>query len=81
MMEEPSVPQTVTISYGLDEDDMPPDIATSICDLFKQFGARGVSVLVASGDVGVGEGNRKDSSGNVRLRPFFPASCACSART
>jgi len=70
-----SIPQTITMSYGADEVAMPPDLANSLCYLFAQLGARGVSVLVASGDRGVGRGDCKDSYGNVYFRPTFPASC------
>ncbi|KAI9435591.1 subtilisin-like protein [Lactarius indigo] len=75
LLEQEDIPQTVTASYGVYEDDVPPDIAKSICDLFKELGARGVSALIPSGGDGVGEGNCKDESGNVHFRPFFPASC------
>ena len=47
--------------------------ANNVCNLFSQLGARGVSVLVASGDSGVGttcmEGTAKQFSTS------FPASC------
>src|SRR6266702_2550765 len=45
--------------------------------MFAQLGARGVSVLYAAGDDGVGDGDCKDDSGNVRFIPEFPASCTC----
>ncbi|KAH9014772.1 hypothetical protein EDB84DRAFT_808591 [Lactarius hengduanensis] len=40
-----------------------------VCFLFLQLGLRGISVLFASGDSGVGAGNSKDGSGNVRFTP------------
>ncbi|KAH8995576.1 peptidase S8/S53 domain-containing protein [Lactarius hatsudake] len=45
-----------------------------LCILFAQLGARGVSVLLSTGDDGVGK-NCMDDSGNVRFVTDFPASC------
>ncbi len=75
LLKQPSIPLTVSASYGVDEDAVPPDTALSVCRLFLQLAGRGVSALVPSGDDGVGKGDCKDTSGNVRFRPFFPASC------
>ncbi|KAH9064028.1 subtilisin-like protein [Lactarius vividus] len=71
------VPQTVTTSYGGEEQAFPPDYAVSLCELFMQLGARGVSILFASGDEGVGDGDCKknDGSGVVQFQPVFPATC------
>jgi len=44
-----------------------------VCNLFSQLGARGVSVLVASGDSGVGTTCRVGS--NKTFTASFPASC------
>ncbi|KAH8990011.1 subtilisin-like protein [Lactarius hatsudake] len=44
------VPQTISTSYGGDEHTFPPDYAKSVCELFGQLGARGVSILFVSGD-------------------------------
>ncbi|KAH9052983.1 subtilisin-like protein [Lactarius deliciosus] len=68
------IPQTISISYANYETDYPLDYARAVCDLFMQLGARGVSVLIASGDYGVGEGHCM-TNGKVRFRPTFPASC------
>ncbi|QSZ32744.1 hypothetical protein DSL72_002323 [Monilinia vaccinii-corymbosi] len=68
-----SLPNTISISYGDDESTVPLDYANEVCNLFSQLGARGVSVLVASGDAGVGTtcttGTTKGFTTN------FPASC------
>jgi len=77
IIDQPSIPQTISISYGFDEDTISKQYAMYVCDLFAQLGARGVSVLVASGDSGVGEGNCKANDGSVRFRPKFPAICTC----
>ena len=44
---EPNIPQTISTSYGGREQNIPPEYARALCDLFKfiQLGSRGVSVL------------------------------------
>ncbi|KAH8979053.1 subtilisin-like protein [Lactarius hatsudake] len=71
------IPQTISTSYGGDEQTFPRDYATSVCDLFGQLGVRGISVLFASGDSGVGGGDctKNDGSGVVQFQPLFPATC------
>ncbi|KAF8257579.1 peptidase S8/S53 domain-containing protein [Lactarius quietus] len=71
------IPQTISISYGIDEQILPQEYTKALCDLFAQLGARGVSVLLPSGNDGVGEGDCKDDSGNVVFRADFPSSCMC----
>ncbi|KAH9041618.1 subtilisin-like protein [Lactarius pseudohatsudake] len=61
-------------SYANYETELPLDHAKAVCDLFTQLGARGVCVLIASGDEGVGEGDCM-TDGNVRFKPTFPANC------
>ncbi|KAH9035159.1 subtilisin-like protein [Lactarius deliciosus] len=74
-----SVPQTVSMPYGMTESTVPPDYATYMCSLYARLGARGVSVLVSSGNDGVGRGNClvSDGSGNSRVQflPTFPSTC------
>ncbi|OAA80230.1 tripeptidyl-peptidase 1 precursor [Akanthomyces lecanii RCEF 1005] len=66
--------QTYSISYGDDEPTVPNDYADAVCAQFMKLGARGVSVLTASGDSGAG--NRAAcSGGKVTYKPSFPASC------
>ncbi|KAI9444490.1 subtilisin-like protein [Lactarius indigo] len=71
------IPQTITTSYGGDEQTFPLDYAVSVCDLFAQLGARGVSVIFASGDLGVGGGDcrKNDGSGITEFLPIFPPTC------
>ncbi len=78
LLSQPIVPPTISISYANPEPSLPPAYATAMCFLFAHLGLRGVSVLVSSGDNGVGSGDCKDSSGNVQFIPMFPASCTCS---
>ncbi|KAH9161794.1 subtilisin-like protein [Lactarius sanguifluus] len=77
MIRMEDIPQTISTSYGGNEQTFPPDYATSVCELFGQLGARGVSILFASGDSGVGGGDCKknDGSGVVQFQPIFPATC------
>ncbi|KAH9057762.1 subtilisin-like protein [Lactarius vividus] len=74
-----NIPQTITTSYGGYEHLGSLEYETKVCELFSQLGARGVSVLFASGDYGVGQGDCmvRDSSGNTyyQFLPFFPATC------
>lgn len=72
-----SIPQTISTSYGDDEQTVPENYATSVCNLFAQLGSRGSSVFFSSGDEGVGGGDCKTNDGknNVQFQPAFPASC------
>ncbi|EIW55941.1 subtilisin-like protein [Trametes versicolor FP-101664 SS1] len=52
-----------------------PEVAQYICNAFAQLGARGTSVIVASGDSNVSR-NTSDASGNDDApRAMFPATC------
>jgi tripeptidyl-peptidase-1 len=76
-MKQRTIPQTISTSYGDDEQTVPQDYAKSVCDLFAQLGAMGVTLLFSSGDDGVGGGSCRsnDSTGRVKFIPNFPASC------
>ncbi|KAH9047230.1 subtilisin-like protein [Lactarius hengduanensis] len=75
LVPQEKIPQTMSISYGVNEKDVPAEYARSVCDIFMQLGVRGVSILFSSGDDGVGVGNCQDASGRVRFIPKFPATC------
>ncbi|KAF8266373.1 peptidase S8/S53 domain-containing protein [Lactarius quietus] len=79
MLTQLIVPPTVVTTYGDFENNVPVHHAVTMCNLFAALGARGVSVLFASGDTGVGGGNCRvtDGFGNVHIQftPMFPASC------
>ncbi|KAA1478787.1 family S53 protease [Dentipellis sp. KUC8613] len=76
LLAESNPPQVVTISYGWDEDFISPALASTICNSFAQVGARGVSVLVASGDGGVSGGHDDDScTSSDPFIPVFPGTC------
>ncbi|EJD36853.1 subtilisin-like protein [Auricularia subglabra TFB-10046 SS5] len=65
-------PQVMTTSYGEGESDAGPDLADALCNAYMQLGARGVSIVFASGDSGVG-----DAQGTCRktFAPTFPSGC------
>ncbi|KAF9963495.1 hypothetical protein BGZ70_007381 [Mortierella alpina] len=74
-------PTTLSISYADYEQTVPKSYAERVCNQFAQLGARGTTVLVASGDYGVG-GNSStascvtnDGKSAYRFLPLFPASC------
>lgn len=79
-LSDDKIPHVLSISYADDEDSVPQPYATRVCDLFLQLAARGVSVLVASGDGGArGTGQTqcfsKDERHQKQLTPTFPPSC------
>ncbi|KAH9008697.1 peptidase S8/S53 domain-containing protein [Lactarius deliciosus] len=71
------IPQTIIISYGSDEHDLPQEYAMALCKLFAESGAFGISVLFASGNQGIGggPGGCKDQSGKDQISLAFPGSC------
>ncbi|KAF8258720.1 subtilisin-like protein [Lactarius quietus] len=77
VISQETVPRTISTSYGDYEKDVPIEYATALCDLYAQLGTRGVSVLVASGNDGVGYGNciADKDTGRVQFIPEFPSSC------
>ena len=65
-------PHTIGLmSVGISEQTLSPDYMDSVCDLFKLLGSRGVTILVPSGDDGVGDDRSKT------FYVHFPASCTC----
>lgn len=78
------VPPTVSNSYGDDEQTVPKDYADKVCTQFMKLGARGVSVLLSSGDEGVAgirDENHNpgchlnDGSKAEKFLPSFPPTC------
>lgn len=70
------LPQTITSSYGEDEQSVPEPYARKVCDMFGQLGLRGVSILISSGDTGPGSAcQTNDGKNTTRFLPIFPASC------
>ncbi|UNI20929.1 Tripeptidyl-peptidase I [Purpureocillium takamizusanense] len=75
-LDDEHLPQVVTISYGVNEQDVPRAHAEHICDMMGQLGARGVSVITSSGDEGPGVSClSNDGTNTTKFLPAFPASC------
>ncbi|KZO99708.1 subtilisin-like protein [Calocera viscosa TUFC12733] len=78
-LDSDDLPSVVSTSYGDDEQTVPESYALAVCDQFAQLGARGVSVIFASGDSGVGpsadECYSNDGTDTQMFIPNFPASC------
>ncbi|PPR02665.1 hypothetical protein CVT24_002148 [Panaeolus cyanescens] len=77
-------PLVISTSYSDDEQTVPKSFALRACRGFAQLGARGVSVLFASGDGGVGDGDpdpatqqcfTNDGRNKTEFIPGFPSSC------
>lgn len=74
------LPQVLSISYGDDEQTVPERYAKRACLQFAALGLRGVSVLDATGDLGVGSDKEDQCVTNDRRHkktflPEFPAGC------
>ncbi|KAF7881870.1 uncharacterized protein EAF02_006558 [Botrytis sinoallii] len=70
------LPSTISVSYGEDEQMVPRSYARQTCFVIAQLGARGTSVIVASGDKGVGTACMKNDGSNMtHFPPQFPGAC------
>lgn len=75
-LKDDELPQTLTTSYGEDEQSVPKPYVEKVCQMFGQLGARGVSILFSSGDTGVGSAcQTNDGKNTTRFLPIFPAAC------
>ncbi|TGJ82022.1 hypothetical protein E0Z10_g6750 [Xylaria hypoxylon] len=70
-----TLPQTISTSYGEEEQSVPADYALKVCNLFMQLGARGVSVLFSSGDSGPGDSCVRVTDRAAYFQPTFPGAC------
>ncbi|KAI0654546.1 subtilisin-like protein [Cubamyces menziesii] len=71
-------PLVLTTSFGFDETpfaEQAPELAETLCNAYAQLGARGTSVLFASGDGGVSGSQADDSCDGSAFLPTFPATC------
>ncbi|GJJ11861.1 hypothetical protein Clacol_006099 [Clathrus columnatus] len=66
-------PPVLTMSYGIDESGISLDSAKAVCEAIKALGARGVTVITASGDGGVAGGGQSNSCTTFQIT--FPSSC------
>ncbi|PKI85504.1 tripeptidyl-peptidase I [Malassezia vespertilionis] len=78
--QDANLPDVLSISYGDDEQTVPPKYARRVCSMFAALGLRGVSVFVASGDEGVGgkkasHCQTNDGEQKETFLPNFPGSC------
>ncbi|EPE04162.1 tripeptidyl-peptidase [Ophiostoma piceae UAMH 11346] len=69
------LPQTLSTSYGEEEQSVPAEYAYKVCDLFMELGARGVSILFSSGDSGPGHTCVRVSDNAPYFQSTFPAGC------
>ncbi|KAH9924393.1 family S53 protease [Fomitopsis serialis] len=72
LLNQDSPPQVITTSYGDWETDVDQGMAVNLCNAYAQLGARGVSIMFASGDGGVSE---IQSISCTTFVPDFPAGC------
>ncbi|TFY63853.1 hypothetical protein EVJ58_g2990, partial [Rhodofomes roseus] len=72
LLNEDAPPSVLTTSYGNNEEDIPVAMAENLCNAYAQLGARGVSILFASGDGGVAGSQAQQCSDFV---PTFPSGC------
>lgn len=78
VLAQDNLAQTISTSYGDDEQTVPLSYAQAVCEGFAQLGARGVSLLFSSGDSGVGTNDTcftNDGKNTPTFVPAFPASC------
>jgi tripeptidyl-peptidase-1 len=72
------LPRVISTSYADEEQSVPLWYARRACAGFAALGARGVSLLFASGDEGVGQDDKcfaHDDQKKKKFLPVFPASC------
>ncbi|KAL3420927.1 Pro-kumamolisin [Phlyctema vagabunda] len=78
VLAQKDIPQVISTSYGDDEQSVPPAYAARVCQGFAQLGARGVTLMMASGDSGVGSNDTcisNDGTNTTMFVPEFPAGC------
>lgn len=74
MLQNPNLPQTITSSYGDNEQTVPKDYADNVCNQYMKLGARGVSFMCSSGDGGVsgGQPNNCQANDGSNKKKFLP---------
>ncbi|KAH9857435.1 family S53 protease [Lenzites betulinus] len=72
LLAESAPPQVLTTSYGQNENTISVKLANQLCNAYAQLGARGTSILFASGDGGV---SGSQSSSCSKFVPTFPSGC------
>jgi tripeptidyl-peptidase-1 len=72
LLAQSNPPSVLTTSYGQNENTISRSLATSLCNAYMQLGARGTSILFASGDGGV---SGSQSATCKTFVPTFPSGC------
>ncbi|EJD00679.1 family S53 protease [Fomitiporia mediterranea MF3/22] len=72
LLGESNPPHVLTTSYGQNENTISSNLANQLCNAFMQLGARGTSILFASGDGGV---SGSQSGQCTTFLPTFPSGC------
>ncbi|PIL23444.1 hypothetical protein GSI_14755 [Ganoderma sinense ZZ0214-1] len=78
LLKEDKPPLVLTTSFGFDEApfaQQAPDLAQTLCNAYAQLGARGTSVLFASGDGGVSGPQANNACNGKAFSPTFPSGC------
>lgn len=72
LLGESNPPHVLTTSYGQNENTISSNLANQLCNAYMQLGARGTSILFASGDGGV---SGSQSGRCTTFLPTFPSGC------
>ncbi|KAF8958727.1 family S53 protease-like protein [Flammula alnicola] len=72
LLAETNPPHVLTTSYGQNENTISSALANQLCNAYAQLGARGTSILFASGDGGV---SGSQSGRCTTFLPTFPSGC------
>lgn len=78
LLNQRSIPQVISTSYGDSEQTVPRSYAERVCKQFAQVGARGTTLFFSSGDSGLGATDTcftNDGKKTYQFSPSFPASC------
>ncbi|KAH9061966.1 subtilisin-like protein [Lactarius vividus] len=75
ILDQENIPLTISISYSQEEYLTPREYAIYVCELFAELAVRGVSVLLSSGNDGIGQGTCLRDDGTLRFGPTFPGAC------
>lgn len=73
-----TLPSVLSTSYGDDEQTIPLEYAKRVCSDIAGLTARGVSLLYASGDNGVGDNGgvcKSNTDNRTEYLPTFPSTC------
>ncbi|KAF8952094.1 family S53 protease-like protein [Flammula alnicola] len=72
LLADTNPPQVLTTSYGQNENTISRALANQLCNAYAQLGARGTSILFASGDGGVAG---SQTTRCTTFLPTFPSGC------